>query len=148
MVTALQTWQQPYADCLLKARLLGLDCIRFLQAGPAIDDPSTAWLVTQAATGTIPHFANERPRHPSVGFAYDSLLNADVMQTVCRHVLAIASAPREQKDEGSAQEAIQSVQPLEGASDWCEVKRVLKRRKRTGRTSSLYSEKEQTKRLG
>jgi hypothetical protein len=73
-----------------------------------------------------------------VEFAYDSLLGADVMQTVCRHVLTETVPPPEPSDTVDQRPATaQPTPPARNADEWYEIKKVIKRRKHSGKDELL-----------
>lgn len=125
-ITDPQSWQQLYADCLHRARAKVLPRIRFLQSGPSVNDHATAWLIAQGAADALRHLKGEKGQTPlEVEFAYDSLLGADVMQTMCRHVLTEAAPSPEPRDQPGQQPAVtQQTPPMQDANEWYEIKRI------------------------
>lgn len=122
-----------------RVRAQSLPRIRFRQSRPAIDDHATAWLIAQAAANALRLLKGEGGQAPlEVEFAYDSLQGADVMQTVCRHVLVEDRTPPEPRDEiGQSPAATQQTPPVQGENEWYDIEKIFKRRKHSGRDEFL-----------
>jgi hypothetical protein len=138
-ITDPQAWQRLYTDGLQRARAEGLPRIRFEQSGSAVSNHATAWLVAQAAADALYSLKGGEEHTPlEVEFAYDSLLGADVMQTVCRHVLTETAPSTEPSDKlDQPQVPAQSSLPARNEDEWYEIEKVLKRRKHSGKDEFL-----------
>jgi hypothetical protein len=111
-ITDPQDWQRLHTDCLQRARAEGLPRIRFEQSGSAVSNHATAWLVAQAAADALRSLGGGEDQTPlEVEFAYDSLLGADDMQTVCRHVLTETAPPIEPSDKLDQQQVPAQLMP-------------------------------------
>jgi hypothetical protein len=134
-----QAWQRLYTDCLQRARAEGLPRIRCEQSGLAVSNHATAWLVTQAAADALRHLGRGEDQTPlEVEFAYDSLLGADVMQTVCRNVLTETTPPAAPSDKLDQQQVqAQPTPPARNKDEWYEIEKVIKRRKYSGKDELL-----------